>query len=94
MVLFLQVARPAMAPQLVLQTQHVGKVGRRAGRSASIAPGLALSLCPPSAGASDRNPLTPGGRRHAALPAQGPQGTVEPSWRVAALPRLVWTVRR
>ncbi len=95
LVLFPQVARPAMAPQLVSQTDRVGKVGRRAGRSASTAPGLALSLCPPSAGASARNPSTRGGaRRRAALPAQGPQGTVEPSWRVAALPRRVWTGRR
>jgi hypothetical protein len=95
LVLFLQVARPAMAHQLVSQTQHVGKVGRRAGKSASIAPSLALSPCPPSSGASVRNPSTrEGARRRAALPAQGPQGTVEPSWRVAALPRRVWTGRQ
>ena len=59
------------------QTQHVVMVGRRAGRSASVARGIALSLCSPSAGSSARIPSTCGGAKgRAALPGRGPQGTV------------------
>ena len=77
------------------QTQHVVMVGRRAGRSASVARGFALSLCLPSAGSSARIPSTCGGAKgRAALPGRGPQGIVGPRWRVAAIPRRVRTGRR
>jgi len=77
------------------QTQHGVMVGRRAGRSASVARGIALSLCSPSAGSSARIPSTCGGAKgRAALPGRGPQGIVGPRWRVAAIPRRVRTGRR
>ncbi len=51
------------------QTQHVVMVGRRAGRlgSASVARGVALSLCSPSAGSSAESPRRVGAPRGAPL---------------------------